>query len=65
MHILIVKNHEEQLAFWPALQPLPHGWESVEKCDDLDTARGRIAEIWHDIRPRGMRDRLLSRSDAS
>lgn len=58
----VVVNHEEQYSIWPLGRKVPAGWEVVEgPASKVDCLR-RIDELWTDMRPRSVRERLGEQS---
>lgn len=58
----VVVNDEEQYSIWPAERDVPAGWTTVgdpaKKADCLN----HIEEVWTDMRPRSLRDRMEARA---
>lgn len=55
---VVVRNHEEQYSIWWADREVPDGWtvEGVE--GTRDECLARIAEVWTDMRPLSLRNRM-------
>ncbi|HEY0836561.1 MAG TPA: MbtH family NRPS accessory protein [Azospirillum sp.] len=53
--VKVVVNDEEQYALWPDGRPLPAGWSETGKVGDRNDCLTYIAEVWRDMRPRGIR----------
>lgn len=62
---LVVVNHEEQYSIWQKDDAIPPGWVAVgfeaTKADCLQ----RIEDLWHDMRPLSLRQRMAERAAAS
>lgn len=52
----VVVNHEGRYSVWPALREPPPGWEREGPAGSRQACLARIAEVWHDLRPLGVRD---------
>lgn len=60
----VVINHEEQYSIWPTDQNIPMGWRSVGKSGSRSECLAYIKEVWTDMRPLSVRQRMGSaRSD--
>jgi MbtH protein len=57
---LVVINDEEQYSVWLADRELPPGWRAEGKSGTKDECLAHIAEVWTDMRPRSLRNRLAS-----
>lgn len=57
---VVVANHEEQYSIWPEGRDLPAGWSSRGFTGTQDDCLAHIAEVWTDLRPRSLRERLQS-----
>lgn len=53
-----VRNAEEQYSLWPADSVPPSGWEPDGFTGGYDEVLDHIEQVWTDIRPRSVRDRL-------
>lgn len=56
----VVKNHEEQYSIWPADRPLPAGWSAVGKSGSKAECLAYIEEVWTDMRPLSLRQKMLT-----
>jgi MbtH protein len=56
----VVVNHEEQYSIWPAHKPNPAGWRDAGKAGQKDECLAHIREVWVDMRPLSLRNRLAS-----
>ncbi|ATL66801.1 MbtH family protein [Nocardia terpenica] len=57
---LVVRNDEEQYSVWPSARPVPDGWTATGVRGGRDECLAHIDEVWTDIRPKSVRDRLGS-----
>ncbi|WP_327258025.1 MbtH family protein [Streptomyces sp. NBC_01244] len=57
---LVVHNDEEQYSIWWAERELPAGWTAEGTQGSKDECLARIAEVWTDMRPRSLRERMDS-----
>lgn len=53
-----VVNHEEQYSIWPLEQALPDGWKPAGKTGTKRECLAWIDEVWTDMRPRSLREKL-------
>ncbi|MEM7198652.1 MAG: MbtH family protein [Planctomycetota bacterium] len=53
-----VINEEEQYSIWPLDRELPPGWREAGKEGPRDEVLAWIDEVWTDMRPRSLRERL-------
>ena len=54
----VVVNHEEQYSIWPTERELPLGWQAEGFRGDKAACLAHIEEIWTDMRPRSLRERM-------
>ncbi len=54
----VVVNHEEQYSIWPSDRDNPNGWRDVGKEGPKQECLDHIAEVWTDMRPLSVRQRL-------
>jgi MbtH protein len=54
----VVVNHEEQYSIWPADRDSPAGWREVGKEGTKAECLGYINEVWTDMRPLSLRQRM-------
>ena len=54
----VVVNHEEQYSIWPEAREVPAGWREVGKRGGKEECLRYIEEVWTDMRPRSLRERL-------
>ncbi|MBT0770090.1 MbtH family NRPS accessory protein [Kineosporia sp. J2-2] len=58
----VVLNDEEQYSIWPAGQDLPDGWHAEGTQGPKDECLNRITEVWTDMRPRSLRERMAAQA---
>ena len=56
----VVVNHEEQYSIWPADREPPVGWRRVGAPGKKAECLQRIAELWTDMRPLSLRQRMAA-----
>jgi MbtH protein len=56
----VVLNHEEQYSIWPSDRELPAGWFKEGFQGPKADCLRRIDEVWVDMRPKSLRDRMTS-----
>lgn len=56
----VVINQEEQYSIWPTGREVPAGWEEVGVRGDKETCLEHIKEVWTDMRPKSLRERMGS-----
>lgn len=54
----VVVNHEEQYSIWPAEQTNPLGWRDAGKTGLKPECLSYIKEIWTDMRPLSLRQKM-------
>jgi len=54
----VVVNHEEQYSIWPADREPPAGWRTVGKSGPKKECLAYIQEVWTDMRPLSLRQRM-------
>jgi MbtH protein len=54
----VVMNDEEQYSIWLGGKPLPTGWREVGKSGTKQECLNYIEEVWTDITPLSVRQRL-------
>jgi len=60
----VVLNHEEQYSIWRADRENPLGWKDVGKSGAKDECLAYIKEVWTDMRPLSLREKMERRSEA-
>ena len=56
----VVMNHEEQYSIWPVDKDIPAGWKEVGKSGPKQECLDYIKEVWTDMRPKSLRDKMQS-----
>jgi MbtH protein len=56
----VVVNDEEQYSVWPFGKEVPAGWRVTGARGTKDKCLQHIGEIWTDITPRSVRERLAT-----
>jgi MbtH protein len=54
----VLVNHEEQYSIWPAHRGLPLGWSAVGKQGTKQECLACIEQVWTDMRPLSLRNKL-------
>ena len=54
----VVVNHEEQYSIWPAHKENPLGWKDAGKSGTKEECLAYIKEVWTDMRPKSLRDKM-------
>ncbi|QYC41592.1 MbtH-like protein [Nonomuraea coxensis DSM 45129] len=52
---LVVVNHEEQYAIWPAGRAVPDGWSATGFAGDRESCLAHVEQVWTDMRPKSLR----------
>jgi MbtH protein len=61
----VVRNDEEQYSIWPEYKDNPPGWHGVGVSGSKDRCLAYIGEVWQDMRPRSLRERMDGAPDAA
>ena len=61
----VVLNDEEQYSIWPAARELPAGWRAEGKTGTRSECLDHIGEVWTDMRPLSLRNRMAATGDAA
>ncbi|HYP24724.1 MAG TPA: MbtH family NRPS accessory protein [Actinomycetota bacterium] len=61
----VVVNDEEQYSIWPAHKDLPAGWRKAGKTGPKQECLAYVEEVWTDMRPKSLRDRMDAGSSPS
>jgi MbtH protein len=56
----VVVNDEEQYSVWPFGREVPAGWQATGASGTKEECLQHIGEIWMDITPRSVRERLAT-----
>ncbi|MFP3989074.1 MbtH family NRPS accessory protein [Streptomyces sp. E11-3] len=54
----VVLNDEEQYSIWAAEREIPAGWRAEGTEGTREECLTRISEVWTDMRPRSLRERM-------
>lgn len=54
----VVMNHEEQYSIWSADKEIPSGWKIVGKSGLKQECLEYIKEVWTDMRPLSLRNKM-------
>ena len=54
----VVINGEEQYSIWPADREIPLGWKAVGKQGKKADCLAYVKEVWTDMRPLSLRQRM-------
>jgi MbtH protein len=54
----VLRNDEDQYSLWPAGHEVPAGWYLVGKQGTKDECSAYVDEVWTDMRPRSLRERM-------
>ncbi len=57
---VVVANHEEQYSIWPAGRENALGWQDAGKTGTKAECLAYIQEVWTDMRPLSLRERLAA-----
>ena len=58
----VVVNDEEQYSIWPANRANPTGWRDAGPSGLRAECLAYIAEVWTDMRPRSLREKMARES---
>ncbi|HEV8703216.1 MAG TPA: MbtH family protein [Candidatus Polarisedimenticolia bacterium] len=54
----VVVNHEEQYSIWPLEKENAPGWRDAGKTGTKPECLAYIKEVWTDMRPKSLRERM-------
>lgn len=54
----VLRNDEEQYSLWPLDIEVPAGWQPVGKEGTEAECSAYVDEVWTDMRPRSLRERM-------
>jgi MbtH protein len=54
----VLRNDEDQYSLWLAGHDVPAGWYQVGKQGTKDECSTYVDEVWTDLRPRSLRERM-------
>jgi MbtH protein len=60
----VVVNDEEQYSIWPVHRQNPLGWKDAGKSGLKQECLEYIKEVWTDMRPRSLREKMDGKSAA-
>jgi MbtH protein len=55
---IVLRNDEEQYSLWPTGLEIPAGWHKVRDEGTKDECSAYVDEVWTDMRPRSLRERM-------
>ena len=58
----VVMNAEEQYSIWPADRENALGWNDAGKSGTKDECLAYIKEVWTDMRPKSLRDKMKEKN---
>jgi MbtH protein len=61
----VVVNHEEQYSIWPADRENARGWTNAGKSGTKEECLAFIKEVWTDMRPLSLRQKMDQDSAAA
>lgn len=56
----VLRNDEDQYSLWPADIDVPAGWYQVGKEGTREDCSAYVDEVWTDMRPRSLRERMAA-----
>lgn len=56
----VVVNHEEQYSLWPADRENALGWRDAGKMGTKEECLAFVREVWTDMRPLSLRQRMAA-----
>lgn len=59
---IVVVNQEEQYSLWPSFRDLPPGWRSAGFTGKKQACLEHINEVWRDMRPLSLRQRMAAQA---
>jgi MbtH protein len=62
---LVVVNAEEQYSIWPVDKTVPEGWSAVGKQGSKSDCLQYVEEVWTDMRPLSLRERMQANAAVS
>lgn len=54
----VLRNGEDQYSLWPADLDVPAGWTQVGKEGTREECSAYVDDVWTDMRPRSLRERM-------
>ena len=61
---IVLVNHEEQYSIWPDYKAVPEGWRTVGKSGLKKECLAYIEEVWTDMRPLSLRQKMEGQAAA-
>jgi MbtH protein len=61
----VVVNHEDQYSIWPVHRANPLGWQDAGKSGPKQECLDYIQQVWTDMRPRSLREKMDADAKAS
>jgi len=61
----VVVNDEEQYSIWPVQREIPLGWRDDGKTGTKEECLAYIEEVWTDMRPLSLRNKMAEGSQPS
>jgi MbtH protein len=55
---VVLRNDEDQYSLWLAAHEVPAGWHLVGKEGSKEKCSAYVDELWTDMRPRSLRERM-------
>jgi MbtH protein len=59
----VVISDEERYSIWPDYKEIPWGWRAAAKSGSKQECLDYIKEVWTDMRPLSLRQRMQEQSD--
>ncbi len=56
---MVLVTDEDQYSLWPTFAAVPEGWKVALPKTSRDACMTFIAETWHDLRPKSLRDAMV------
>lgn len=54
----VIISQEDQYSIWPAYKEEPQGWTTTGKQGSQEECLAHIQEVWSDMRPKTLRDKM-------
>lgn len=54
----VLRNDEDQYSLWPSDLDVPAGWHQAGKEGTKEECSAYVDEVWTDMRPRSLRERM-------
>ena len=61
----VVVNDEQQYSIWPVQREIPLGWRDDGKTGTKEECLAYIEEVWTDMRPLSVRNKMVEGSQPS